>query len=803
MPTAMPVDTNAALSAPTQLLVRLIRQQDFEAATTVLNELLTLRSPLTEPLPIYSNAALWSIRNGRKKDMLAWMRLCPGYIPGTKHLNTASSANSTTQARSIANNFRKCFMLLLDSYGDDLRLLQQASMIAVQKGMWGVLQATLAQILRFGTGRMENLNISNPELAWQYFHRLLLANQSQRGLKDESLRSAIWTATIELRSLYNLGVRTLTLAGRLDDAIHWAERSAEVDNIRSPLAKILMVEWFTENLLMEELVKAGSYHVEQARVLADKLASTPARLERHRVTNIDAVIERVNREAGLRAEENDYSQRPASTLDSAIHACLEQGDIIGAREHLFSVLRSATRTPSREGEFLLGSDFETPDTTFAHLPSARILSGLQDMAYKLGTIAVTSSLTETDMHQLPDNESQDPYSSRESLPAESFLRPIRARLSSVRGGQGLWETARLYGFVKKGKWKEASNFYTGKTGFKIPSGGISNELVSLALDQQALPPPEGREELDKAQSLRGKHWPSTHAINLMLKALVGLCVDAKDYTRLKKVYSMWKEASLPRTNSSEELDFEQWPPSQRPSSFTFDPFIRAFARLEVQNQFAAADAANSAKVDKQAWGSSQAVLDVVRDMTETFRVQPSISTWTIALECLAREGRERWHSTTDVLARAVGINTVSALSSEVTLAEPITAASPTFPPATLGTYTALIRALIRVSHKDGGSMVKQASAVRDDLLVRTLDLDVAVRSLASNKEEDESEFWHDLMTRWQAVQQVVVQRGEAERDRWSAAEVIRANQGRTVEALRELWLLECAQAENVESFESS
>ena len=80
----------------------------------------------------------------------------------------------------------------------------------------------------------------------------------------------------------------------MDDAIHWAERSAEVDNIRSPLAKILMVEWFTENLLMEELVKAGSYHVEQARVLADKLASTPARLERHRVTNIDAVIERVN-----------------------------------------------------------------------------------------------------------------------------------------------------------------------------------------------------------------------------------------------------------------------------------------------------------------------------------------------------------------------------------------------------------------------------------------------------------------------------------------------------------------------------
>ncbi|CDW98572.1 hypothetical protein [Sporisorium scitamineum] len=174
-------------------------------------------------------------------------------------------------------------------------------------------------------------------------------------------------------------------------------------------------------------------------------------------------------------------------------------------------------------------------------------------------------------------------------------------------------------------------------------------------------------------------------------------------------------------------------------------------------------------------------MDVIRDMTDLFQVRPSISTWTIALECLAREGRERWVSTTSILARAVGINTTPS-------SPPPAAAEANFPPANLATYTALLRALIRVSHKEGGSMVEEAGAVRDDLLVRTLDLDVAVRGLVLAEKEEADVFWSDLLKRWQAVQQGG--KGRDGRERWDAAEVLRANGGRTVEALREVWLLE-------------
>lgn len=775
--TAAPSPTNAAFSAPTQLLVRLINGQEFEAATTVLNELKTLKSPLEEPLPIYATAALWAIRNGKKKDMLSWMRLCPGYIPGTKYLNTASSTKYTTQVRSTANQFRKCFMVLLDSYGDDLRLLQQASMIAAQKGLWGVLQSTLAQILRFGIGRMPGSDASSPAIAWQYFHRLLLANQSQRGLKEEGRRQEILSATVELRGLYNLGIRTLALAGRLDDAVHWAEKSAEVTNAHSPLAQILVAEPFTENLLVEELVKAGSDYVDNARELAERLADSPSRLFKQRPVNVDAVVARVEREAAFRIDESEHQQ---SALDSALQTHLEQGDVMAAREYLLSVLRSVTRVRIDEAQPYIES--LSDQSTFDHLPSARVLSEVQDVAHKLGTIPVTSSLTETDMRQSPDAISEEALT-QETLTAEELLRPIRVRLSSVRGGKGLWETARLYGFVRKGRWKEAALFYVGKAGFKIPCGGISMELASLALDQQTLPSADKAVEQDAAQRVRGKHWPSTHAINLMIKALVNVCVEAKDFARLSKVYEVWKDASLPSKTLDEEdseaLTFEQWPPSQRPSSHTFDPFLRAFGRLEIDSHSPSTEEDSQARGEKQSWGSSQRMLDILRDMTETFRVRPSISSWTIALECLAREGRERWTSTTDILARAVGINTYPLSSSS----ERVTGAQANFPSANLATYTALIHALIRVSHQDGGCMTEQAAAVRDDLLGRTTDLNLAVRGL-----EDEEGFWKDLLDRWETVLQA--KESDDRRRTWDAVEVLRANGGRTAEALRELWLIE-------------
>ena len=562
--------------------------------------------------------------------MLSWMRLCPGFTPGTKYLNSSSTTKHAIQVRSVSNNFRKCFMVLLDLYGDDLRLLQRASMIAAQKGYWGVLQSTLAQILRFGVGRLPGQDVSNPELAWEYFHRLTLANQSQRGLKDEARRREILASTNELRRLYNLGVRTLALAGRLDDAVHWARKARGNGNGNPALAHILVVEGFTQNLLLEELVKADGGNVEQARSLADELSSAVGRSSRSRAMDVDAIVARVEREASFKADESDHAQRGLSQVDAAIQAWLEQGDVVAAREYLLSVLRLATRVRSEHDD--APPDHASNDSTFAHLPSARTLSEMQDIAHKLGTMAVTSSLTETDMHQAPDD--QDVGAAQESLTAKDFLRPIRSRLLSVRGGKGLWETARLYGFVKKGKWREAAQFYIGKSGFKVPSGGITHQLVSLALDQPS-PSPSSNDDVDQASATHGKHWPSTHAINLMLKALTNLCIDAKDYERLCQVYTLWKDASLPTRSSSltEDLVFEQWPPSQRPSSRTFDPFVRAFGRIDVELQ------SGDAKVDKQAWGSSGAMMHVIRDMTDVFRVRPGTSTWTIALECLAREGR--------------------------------------------------------------------------------------------------------------------------------------------------------------------
>ncbi|SPO29876.1 uncharacterized protein UTRI_06150_B [Ustilago trichophora] len=789
-------ESTTTLSAPTQLLVRLINSADFEAATTVVQELQTLQVPLNEPLPIYSTAALWAIRHGKKQDLLTWMRLCPGYAPGTKHLETASTNTYPKQVRSIATNFRKCFMILLDSYGDDMRLLQKASMIAAEKGLWSVLQSTLAQILRFGVGRMPDSEATNPALAWQYFNRLVQVHQSQRGLKEEGRKKAILSATVELRGLYNLGIRTLALAGRLDDAIHWADKSVDVNN--AGLAQILRLESFTENLLMEELVRAGSFWIDQARSLADRLSSAPARPMMHKWVNVDAVIERIEREAAFTSTETDtdYASRPGSSLDNTILAHLQQGDVVTARDHLLSVLRSATRVRRDDADLLLPYASSSADSTsiFAHLPSARVLSELNDMANKLGTVAVTSSLTETDMHH-PESDTLDP-TSQETLTAEEFLRPIRDNLLHVRGGKGLWETARLYGFVKKGKYREAVQFYVGKAGFKMPSGGITIELVKLALDQQSLPNPSRRETTDKATGMRGKHWPSTHSINLVLKAIAGVCVEAKDYSRLTQVYNLWKESSRPSRTPSrqdstveeiEELVFNQWPPSQRPDSHTFDPFLRAFGRLNVETH----PTSPEAKVEKQSFGSSQAMLDIIRDMTEQFSVRPSVSSWTIALECLAREGRARWTGTTSVLARAVGINTCSPLSPSPA-EEMVKAAQPSFAPANLATYTALIRALVRVSHSEGGSMVEEVAAIRDDLLLRTLDLDMAVRHFVLAEKEEEGEesdrFYSDLLGRWQAVQRAGLQQDH--RERWDASLLLTANQGRTVEALRELWLVE-------------
>ncbi|KAJ1596343.1 hypothetical protein NDA14_004920 [Ustilago hordei] len=809
-----------SLSPPAQLLIRLIRDKDFETATTVLEELKMLHTPLNELMPDFAPAALWAIQNGKKTEMIYWMRLCPGYTPGTRRLETASAHKSKAQVASVASYFRKCFIVLLDSYGDDLRLLQRASMLAVEKGMWSVLQSTLAQIIRFGMGNLMGPTWSNSILGWQYFTRLIQANQSQRGLKDRGRQAAIKLATLELRALYNLAIRTLALAGRLDDAIYWAEKSTEAADEHHAYSQIVRLELFTEKLLLEELIRTGGGYLDQAQQLAKNVSHARTGSGKRKKLDIDRIRSQIERETmqASAAKDRDFgAARPESLLDQTIQAYMDQGDVVTARDHLLSVLESASRIQYGPDESIPAHDALYADSSyvnFEHLPSARVLSDLHDLANKHGIIPITVSLTETDLSQVaaPDG-SHDAYRSQEMLTAEEFLRPVRQKLVMVKGGKGLWQTARLYGYIKKGQWTDAVQYYIDKAGFRVPAGGISMKLISLALDQQPLPKASKREQLNKAQWLRGKDWPSTHAINLMIRAIVGICVDAKDYSRLTQVYRMWREASMPtrlseedqKAEEAEELVFQEWLPSQRPDSYTFDPFIRAFGRLNVEVESgspssssspAAKEGSGTARTDIQTWGSSQAVLDLIRDMTDIFSIRPSISTWTIALECLAREGRSRWTATTSILARAVGINTTSPLSSSYTMVQ---RAEDNFEPANSVTYTAMLRALIRVPREDGGSMVEEAAAIRDDLLVRTMNLDVAVRQMllveAEEQTDEGQQFWRDLLQRWQTVQEAVFTRGNTasdERARWQAAEMIRANGRRTIEAMHELWMLESA-----------
>lgn len=829
-------ESTAALSPSTQLLARLIQEGDFKAATTALNEFQSLGTTLNEPLPDFAVAALWAIKRGRRHDMLNWMRLCPEYTPSMRDVEAISSVSSD-QDDSTVSYIRKCFVVLLEGYGDELQLLQQASLIAAEKGHWSVIRSSLAQILRYGIGGLHGSDASHSILAWQYFKRVVQGHQGRMARRPRSAREEVRPAHLELRALYNLGIRTLALAGRLDDAISWAQHSARTSHSFEAVAHIVSTSNFTQRLLFEELFRAGGEYVQKAYSLVELLACSSKRGRRAvKVANVDEIVKRIARETAfsLEAEGVDTEAEPGATLDAILQTHLDQGDVFAAREHLLSVLRSAEKV-RRTDDSPMPEDYapgSKDGAVFAHLPSARTLSKLQDLAYSYGTVPITVSLTESDVGSTGTTDGSQASPSQEAVGADKFLLPVRKRLLTVRGGKGLYETATLYGLIKKAKWKAALDFYVGSNGFKMPAGGITSELIALALAQSHLPQSDRSGHELPARRLLGKSWPSTHAINLVLRAVVGVCVDAKDYPRLTRVYELWKQtASRKRMPDSEHEDeregeqkhaqeqgqeqeqeleqdhehdgsgsllFEQWPPSQPPTSRTFDGFIRAFGRLEVDIPASGVASETESetlpgRVEKRAWGSSQAVLGVIRDMTETFAVQPSVSSWTIALECLAREGRERWNSTTSILARAVGINTISPLSAAADEAEPVQVQGD-FAPANLATYTAVVRALLRVSHGDGGSMVEEAAAVRDDLLARTVDLDLAVqRFVLSERDggEEAETFWSDLLDRWEAVQQAVSQRGTPdERQQWHARKMLKANGGRTVEALRELWLLE-------------
>lgn len=803
-----------ALSAPSQLLLRLVEEEDFPAATKVLHELAAIGASVNELLPEYSSAALWAIRRGKTTDMLTWMQMCPGLSVTTKSFHTACPLSRSKQVKVVSLNFRKSFMILLDSFGDDLGLLQSASLIAAEKGYWNVLQTTMAQILRFGVGRQSS-GISEIERAWQYFERLLRAAHKELGPLKDAVSDTLAKGP-KLRALYNLGIRTLVLAHRFEEAIFWAEKSTEAHGPLPPELHVIELDLFTQNLLFEELIKAGPSFSCQAQALAAKFNDWAKADGRKKSINLVSIVAKVEREkSAFRDVPEDMAGGTQSPLDSAIQRLLSQGDIVAARNHLLSALRLAPRT-CKDTDIPASQDGPSSEKGFSHVPSASTLAELQGFAWKLGTITITTPLAETDM----ELGSHSDAFSEDILSAEEFIYPVKQRLLYVRGGRGLWKTAKLYYFVNTQQFREAVRLYTGPAGFQIPCGGITQKLIRLAVNEQYDKYTRREEGIDELIT-KNKRWPSTHDINLFLKAIAGICVESKNFNRLKRVYETWKQSSLPHCANSLDATslegsaaepplFQSWPPSQRPDSYTFDPFVRAFARLYIQAHDTkrssivdATDSKDVANEEYRHWGSSQVVFDVIRDMIGIFHVKPNISTWTIALECLAREGRSRWSTATQALAQAVGINTSSVLvdppageKAEESNSR-IVAVQPSFEPATLATYTALIRALVRVSYQDGGKMVDEAAAIRDDLLVRTLDLDKAIRpfTLSEASEHEDFSFWTDMLARWQAVQRAASPLSESDmRPRWDGHVLLQPSNSRTVDVLRDLWQLETFEA---------
>ncbi|PWN50829.1 hypothetical protein IE53DRAFT_386858 [Violaceomyces palustris] len=831
----------------TVLLCRLIRSKDYRAASQALRELLLLQTPLGPPKQEYLDAAVWSAENDRRGDVLNWLSLSPS-IPQLEDLSSSlnSSSSSIQGSESPEEKVKSVFRALLANSPHDLVTLQRACILASSKGYWNVISATLSQILRYGKGG-SNLSAStcttasdrdsssSPSVAgWELFQALLRAFQSQPCLDRR-------VTEVRLSHLYNLGVRTLALSGRYQEAIDWASRSRSNRTPRqdfprpsfsSPQASggdrsltttttkiredaVLRLKPFTYNLLLEELFKVGGEFRSKAISLDQELRrsssqTTPSPSEDrddqdddlvvisdlHSQVNLVQVEARIKEEKAWRSGRNEASSKVggihSNVVDLGVREALQGGDLLLAREILLNSFRGAERVKDTLGT----------SGNLSHLPSASTLADLQESVVKFFGSDQNARIEEEGDHGDGENlvmgSSSSSSSSFKITTVAEFFRPLRQSLNRTRGGKGLWETSRILSYVRRGRFESAIEYWKSGSGFRY-AGGVTVDLLDFALtglereqrtsssspshlskgkarevsspsDTNSSSNPDELQDDQQEELILGKLWPSSHSINLILRALCGICIQSRDYQRLEKVYSKWLSQAFLRSEPSspsspppsgsnlfdqgpdqpwwsfevdlKSFNYQPWPPSSPPTSHTFDGFLRSFSRLEFHDHQhhhhlrSSIDSTNPSETldptslpprdrSRIKWGNADRSILILRDMAER-GIRPSVSSWTIILESLARQGKDSI-SRVITLAQAMGMDLDPESKIKSSNGSPPSPPPPPptdsidrLPSATVATYTALIRSLIRVPSHLGGPMVGVATLVRDDLISKVV-----------------------------------------------------------------------------------
>lgn len=290
-----------------------------------------------------------------------------------------------------------------------------------------------------------------------------------------------------------------------------------------------------------------------------------------------------------------------------------------------------------------------------------------------------------------------------------------------------------------------------------PGGGRRRRSEEDGISQDLL-------RIEKGSFSGKKIWPSSHSIPIILKALINLAVSDsrkilwhKDLNfrkgpkveRLSLLYDCWIQKAFPFDSnppedqvnsstssiviekrsewgkilniSSTSIPFNPSPPSAIITTHAFDQFIRGFLSIRetVENQKRLSHSTNQ-EIGFISNGFSKA-LQVLNHMETKGILKPTVSTWTMILEAVAREGRDfkipssqetsetslnnglAWKRTKN-LAKELGIIIDRTEDQEQEH-------KPSLPLATLATYTSLIRGLISVKKFKGGPMLKEAREV--------------------------------------------------------------------------------------------
>ncbi|EPQ27047.1 uncharacterized protein PFL1_05331 [Pseudozyma flocculosa PF-1] len=838
------------LTPEAALLRRLIRQREFQSAAQVLGELRMLETPMDQHIPEYLAAAIWSVRNARRNEALQWMAISPALrVATSRHKPLKPYFRKQNEQNSF--KFRKLFALLLDTAGDDLEMLQKASLLAARKGYWDVLYMTLAQIFRYGLGVPSTSDQgSKSRQAWTLFQGLV-----ERVSRDSASKISVETLQqrTALTSLYRQSVRTLVLSGRLEDAAFWIERPLEPGGLDEAQCELLRIDQFTYALALTRLLEAGP-PFDQLAMRIDELAS------KGQSQNLPSLEWLRGLDARPRAEPIDETQGEHErgtlnpSLETQLSFLINTGELVQARAYLLACLDGLQSPGESPDEQDVNGIRQCP----VRLPSASALANFQQAVVDMGSVVILPSLLED------GGDESSRLAEPTVVEASEFLRPVQEAISECPTGTGLWETAQLLGLVRRGMWEAALSFFAGPSGFRLPAGGITDELIALATGGSAEAAAQRwRSDGTASASTKNSPWPGTHAINLAIRALVGACLQARDFGRLEKVYAAWKEGSLPPstvpvaheaaaapTSTSTatradsglpasisapgdvsgdssardrdtallqniaahvgQLRFQHWTPGHRPDSFTFDPFLRAFALRHMTVQEPSHGPAPASQVGRSIprpprrsripWGSGERALAVVRDMTTQFGVQPSVASWTIVLESMAREGIDKWQQPTERLANAMGIRTRRGEDGKLGVAAD-GAVLAGLPAATLETYTALLRAMLRVPRKNlRQPLLHQATLVRDDLLSRIelpQDIEEARRSLSeavrdeSGGHDDDDDGQETGAFVSKLLDGIVTKRGNAVDDGrkgWPLRQLL--DNRRTIEVLRDVYLAE-------------